>query len=102
MRIIEIKSGEDGIHQYQTISVNVPVPDGYALVPDDMELKNCPFGEVIAEEINGIMTVTDWIAGERPEIENPTETISISGSADAIWDELDAAYAEGVNSAYEQ
>ena len=77
MRIIKIQSEENGAHQYQTISVDIPLPDGWALVPDDMELENCPFGEVTAKKINGIMTVTGWVAGTIPEPEIPKPTPSV-------------------------
>jgi hypothetical protein len=34
-----------------------------------MECENFPFGEVEVEEIDGVMTVTKWVAGEMPEPE---------------------------------
>ena len=68
MRIIEIKALDNGAHRNQTGTFNV-IPDGYAVIPDDVETPNFPFGEVETEEINGVMTVTKWIAGELPEME---------------------------------
>lgn len=70
MRIVEIKALDNGAHRNQTMDgvFNV-IPDGYAVIPDDMICDNFPFGEVKAEEINGVMTVTEWIAGEIPEPE---------------------------------
>ena len=32
-----------------------------------MKTDNFPFGEVIAKEINGVMTVTEWTPGIMPE-----------------------------------
>lgn len=70
MRIVEIKAIDNGAHNNQTIDgVFTVLPDGYAVIPDDMECENFPFGEVKAEEIDGVMTVTEWIAGEIPEPE---------------------------------
>ena len=70
MRIVEIKALDNGAHNNQTIDgVFTVIPDGYAVIPDDMICENFPFGEVKAEEINGVMTVTEWIAGELPEPE---------------------------------
>lgn len=70
MRIVEIKALENGAHRNQTIDgVFEIIPDGFAVIPDDMECENFPFGEVKAEEIDGVMTVTEWIAGTRPEPE---------------------------------
>lgn len=69
MRIIEIKKLENGSHRNQTIAGAMAVPDGWAVIPDDMELENFPFGEITAEEIDGTMTVTGWEAGVLPEAE---------------------------------
>ncbi len=70
MRIVEIKALDNGAHNNQTIDgVFSVIPDGYAVIPDDMECENFPFGEVKAEEIDGIMTVTEWIPGVIPEPE---------------------------------
>ena len=96
MRIIEIAPLDNGAHRNQ--SYPGFVPDGWAVIRDDLETENFPFGEVEVEEVNGVMTVTKWIPGEMPEpepIPEPEEETS-------VWDELDAAYQEGVNSAYDQ
>lgn len=69
MRIVEIVALENGAHRNQIVDGVIPVPDGFAVIPDDMECKNFPFGEVTAEEIDGVMTVTNWIAGVVPEPE---------------------------------
>ena len=74
MRIVEIKALDNGAHNNQTIDgvFNV-IPDGYAVVPDDMICDNFPFGEVKAEEIDGVKTVTEWIPGVVPEPEPKPE-----------------------------
>lgn len=70
MRIVEIKALDNGAHNNQTIDgVFAEIPDGYAVIPDDMICENFPFGEVKAEEIDGVMTVTEWIASEIPKPE---------------------------------
>lgn len=68
MRIIEIQALENGGHRNQTGTFSI-IPDGFAVIPDDMETPNFPFGEIETEEIDGVMTVTKWIAGEMPEME---------------------------------
>lgn len=96
MRIIEIALLDNGAHRNQ--SYPGFVPNGWAFIPADMETENFPFGELEVEEANGVMTVTKWTPGEMPEpepIPEPEEETS-------VWDELDAAYQEGVNSAYDQ
>lgn len=70
MRIVKIKALENGAHNNQTIDgVLTRIPDGYAVIPDDMPCENFPFGEVKAAEVDGIMTVTKWIPGTIPEPE---------------------------------
>ena len=67
MRMIEIAALDNGAHRNQTF--NGKLPTGWALIPDNMECENFPFGEVTAEEIDGVMTVTEWVPGEIPEPE---------------------------------
>ena len=69
MRIVEIAALSNGAHRNQTPSTLTALPEGWAVVPDDLEVKNFPFGEVTAEEVNGVMTVTEWIPGTIPEPE---------------------------------
>lgn len=66
MTIIEISALENGAHRNQSGNMQT-VPDGWAVIPESMETKNFPFGNVTAEEIDGIMTVTSWAPGEIPE-----------------------------------
>lgn len=72
MRLIEIQALDNGAHNNQTINVPIPVPEGWAVIPDEMETENFPFGELTAKEIDEVMTVTSWIAGVIPEPEQPT------------------------------
>ena len=74
MRIIEIIALDNGAHRNQTSDTPLnTIPDGWAVIPDDMECENFPFGEVTAEEIDGVMTVTNWVAGVIPEPEPEPE-----------------------------
>lgn len=68
MRIVEINQSSTGAHRNQTIIFGKlsNIPDGWAVIPDNMETPNFPFGEVKAEKINGVMTVTNWVAGTVP------------------------------------
>lgn len=93
MHIIEINALENGAHRNQNGGVSV-LPDGWAVIPNGMTLENFPFGEVEAEEFNGVMTVTKWTAGVMPE----PEPIPEPETEMTVWDELDAAYQEGVDS----
>lgn len=70
MRIVEIKALSNGAHNNQRKNGDfATIPAGWAVIPEEMETANFPFGEVEAEEIDGVMTVTGWTAGEMPEPE---------------------------------
>lgn len=75
MKIIEIKALENGGHRNQS-GDTITVPKGWAVVPDDMETPNFPFGEVEVEEVDGVTTVTKWVAGTIPEAEEPEQPTS--------------------------
>lgn len=68
MKIVEIKALDNGAHRNQMGDFTT-IPEGWAVIPDDMETPNFPFGEVTAKEIDGTMTVTKWVAGVIPEPE---------------------------------
>ena len=66
MRIIEIHALSNGSHRNQTTSMKT-IPEGWAVVPDDVPTPNFPFGKIEVKEIDGVMTVTKWEAGTLPE-----------------------------------
>lgn len=69
MRIIEIGAQTNGAHRNQTMGVEIPVPDGWAVIPDDLVIPaTFPFVNVTAE--NGI--VTGLTAGTVPEPAGPS------------------------------
>ena len=72
MQVIEIKTLENGSHRNQTGNFK-KIPDGFAVIPDDMVLENFPFGKLHYRTINGIKTVTAWEALPLPEVENYEE-----------------------------
>lgn len=71
MRIIEIAPLENGAHRNQSGSFRT-IPTGWAVIPDSMATDNFPFGEVVAEEIDGVMTATAWTPGAIPAAPAPT------------------------------
>lgn len=85
MTIIEIAKSDNGSHRNQTATSSIAVPEGWAVVPEGMETPNFPFGDVETEEINGVMTVTRWTAGEIPEPEPEPEP---EATADELMDIL--------------
>lgn len=71
MNIIEIIALDNGAHRNQTY--NGVIPNGWAVDRLSLCVENFPFGEVEAKEIDGVMTVTSWTAGEIPEPEPEPE-----------------------------
>ena len=69
MRIVQIEPLENGAHRNQTIDSLTVIPEGWAIVPEDIVTDNFPFGELTAEKIDGIMMVTSWTPGTIPEPE---------------------------------
>lgn len=86
MKIIEIAALDNGAHRNQTY--HKIIPDGWAVDRNNLCVENFPFGEVVAEEIDGVMTVTKWTAGTipepepEPEPEPTTEEILLELAAD--------------------
>lgn len=70
MRIIKIESLDNGGHQNRMGDIK-HIPEGWAVIPENMETPNYPFGKIEVEEIEGVMTVTKWEAGVLP---TPTPT----------------------------
>lgn len=95
-KIIEINTLENGSHRNQVGNFKT-IPEGWAVVPDDMETPNFPFGEfetkdediIGTEEVNGelvekvidtIKVVSKWTPGVIPDpepIPEPEETITL-------------------------
>ena len=67
MRIVEISSLDNGAHRNQTVTF-CDVPDGWAVIPDDMETPNFPFGG-IAVDNQTPPVVTSWTPLPIPEPE---------------------------------
>lgn len=73
MRIVQIEKLENGAHCNQTITNLSHIPHGWAVVPEDMVTDNFPFGDLTAEEVEGVMTVTSWTPGIIPDPEPISE-----------------------------
>ena len=97
MKIIEIKALDNGAHNNQEIMgadpSTFPVPEGWAILPDDMETSNFPFGDITVDDSTPPV-VTSWTPGVIPEPEPEPEP----EEEKTVWDELDEAYREGVDS----
>ena len=93
MRIIKIEQQENGSHfnQEKPNAKFKNIPEGWAVIPDELVTENYPFGDITVEEIDGVMTVTNWTPREIPEPspEPESPTLDIDDFANAIL--------EGVN-----
>lgn len=64
MKLIEIKALENGAHNNQTTDFEIPVPEGWAVIPDDMTIpETFPFVDITVED--GV--VKEMTAGVIPE-----------------------------------
>ena len=70
MTIIKIAPEWNGSHNSIENADNI-LP-GWAVIPDNMETPNFPFGTATAAEVDGVMTVTSWVAGTIPAPEPVT------------------------------
>lgn len=93
MTIVEIGALENGGHRNQTGNF-MTVPEGWAVIPPELATENFPFGDVTAELINDVMTVTAWTPGDIPA----PEPVPVPDPEYVTYEELAAAIREGVNS----
>ena len=91
MQIIEIAALENGAHRNQTGEFTF-IPFGWAVVPDALVMENFPFGEAVAENINGVPTITGWTPGIVPDVvepvAEPTELERLRADVDFIAMEM--------------
>jgi len=69
MRLIEIAENELGGHQNQDIAAEIPVPEGWAVIPPDMAIpETFPFVRITVKN----QRVTSMVAGTMPPEPEPT------------------------------
>lgn len=96
---IQIEPNADGSHDYQ---IGGALENGWAVVPSDMQIPDSfPYVDVLVDmvthpSIDGGADITRWEVVSMTTREIPEEPIVPKSST--IWDELDAAYQEGVDS----
>ena len=83
MQIIEIQPLLNGSHRNQTGDF-AKIPQGWAIIPDNLQTDNFPFGEIEIEEKDGVMTVTKWTPLDIPEAEPTAEPITIDERVTAL------------------
>ena len=83
MKLIKIEAYPNGGHANQTVELNF-IPEGWAVIPEDMETPNFPFGEIETEVIKDVMTVTKWTSLDIPEAEPTAEPITLDERVSAL------------------
>lgn len=126
--IIEIQALPNGAHRNRTVFGEAPLPEGWAVLAEGLEKPpSWPFVDPIVEDVTHYKTVSylrdkTWIddnGEEQHTIEDVVEEVPYivptvtamterekpekpdapePSSAPTVWDELDAAYQEGVDS----
>ena len=72
MEIIRIEPNGNGSHNNQTTNGTIPVPDGWAILPDGMATPNFPFGDITVDNQTPPV-VTSWTPLPIPEPEPAPE-----------------------------
>ena len=101
MHIICLTPVEPGVYNdHESAHIAAP-PAGWAVIPENVSLPSTfpRLGSIEVEEVDGVLTVTAMTEGTLPE---PAPEPEPPKSEASVWDELDAAYQEGVNGAYDQ
>lgn len=86
MKIIEIMPLSNGAHRNQTVSEAVTIPDGWAVIPDDMAIpETYPFVDLVVQG-NQVVSMTAGVVPEpEPEPEpEPTETEQLRADIDFL------------------
>lgn len=91
MKLIEIAALDNGAHNNQEIMgvdpSTFPVPEGWAILPDDTETPNFPFGEITVDDSTPPV-VTSWTPGVMPEPEPEPEPVEPEPTAEEILDAM--------------
>lgn len=87
MKMIEIAVLENGAHRNQSGNT-VTVPEGWAVLPDDMETPNFPFGEITVDNSDPPM-VTSWTPGTIPEPEPEPEAVDAPTEIEQLRADVD-------------
>ena len=68
--LVKIEAFDNGSHDNITVESYDTIPEGWALLPDNVERPGFPFGIIEVAEVEGVMTVTVWTYKDPPTIPN--------------------------------
>lgn len=69
MRIIRIKTNKIGGHSCMTVPNLTQLPVGWAVLPDNIETPNFPYGNITVKTRCGVPTVIGWTPKRIPKRE---------------------------------
>lgn len=85
MKIIKIEPYSNGAHANQTSSRRFPVPDGYAIIPDDMPIPDTfPFVDIEVDGGTPPVVISMTAGTVPPQAPEPTTEPSISDRISAM------------------
>lgn len=94
MQIIEIVALENGAHRNQDGFIG-DIPDGWAVIPDGMELQNFPFGDLTVDEAQTPPVVTSWTPLPVPDDPPPEDVpLTVEARLTALEAEAEQAKAD--------
>lgn len=101
MQIIKIEPCENGAHENRSTPWSAEVPDGWALVPENLSLPDSyPFVTLTVSDVEGVATVTAMEAAECPAFDPPEEPPTMEEQLAALQTALDDADAMNVDQEY--
>ena len=86
MKIIEIQALDNGAHRNQTVSGAVAVPEGWAVIPDDVAIpETFPFVDLVVEGQRVVSMTAVVVPDPEPQPEpEPTETEQLRADVDFL------------------
>lgn len=86
MKLIEIQPLSNGAHRNQTVSGSVTAPNGWAIIPDSMDIpETYPFVDIVVEGGAVVSMMAGVVPGPEPEPEpEPTETEQLRADVDFL------------------
>ena len=104
VELVKIEALPNGAHENLVCDEPAAIEPGWAVVPVNSDtLPNFPFGNFDVEDVDGVphMVADSWEPLPIPDSTGEDIPEDIPTGDTEVWDELDAAYQEGVNTAYD-
>ena len=88
MNLIKIEPLENGAHDNQLLAFDIEIPDGWAVIPEGMELPDSfPFVDLTVEKVDEVPTVTAMTAREVPKTDTPEREPTLAEKVTTLQEE---------------